>query len=129
MLPKRRKADAHRAESPLDTKLREVAEREARNRAEREQCQQVIKDAPLRAKKKAEEQREQLITRAARTETRRGNPAALHDRWRSLEVNVAAPAQHKRLRAERQQGRLMFFVLLFTLLGVAYWLYYTIAHS
>lgn len=129
MLPKRRKSDAQKAESPLDTKLREVAEREAKNRAEMEECQQVIKDAPLRAKKKAEEQREQLITRAARTETRRGNPAALHDRWRSLEVNVAAPAQHKRLRAERQQGRLMFFVLLFTLLGVAYWLYYTIAHA
>ena len=126
---KRRKADAQKAESPLEAKLREVAEREAKNRAEMEQCQQVINDAPQRAKKKAEAQRDQLLDRAARTETRRGNPAALPDRWRPLDVNVAAPAQHKRLRAERRQGRLLFFVLLFTLLGVGYWLYYTVTHS
>ena len=129
MLPKRRKADAQKSESPLDAKMREVAEREAKNRAEMEQCEQVIKEAPLRAKQKAEEQRAQLITSAARTETRRGNPAALPDRWRSLDANVAVPAQHKRLRAERRQGRLLFFMLLFALLGAGYWLYYTLAHS
>ena len=109
--------------------MREVAEREAKNLAEMEECQQVIKEAPQRAQKIAEARREELITRAARTETRRGNPAALHDRWRTMEVNAAAPAQHKRLRAERQQGRLLFFALLFTLLGVGYWLYYTLTHS
>ena len=129
MLPKRRKPDAQKTESSLDARLREVAEREARNRAEMEQCQQVIKDAPLRAQKKAEAQREQLITRAAHTEMRRGNRAALPDRWRPMEANVVAPARDKRLRAERRQGRLLFFVLLFALLGAGYWLYYTIAHS
>ena len=129
MLPKRRKADAQKSESPLDAKMREVAEREAKNRAEMEQCQQVIKDAPLRAKKKAEAQREQLIARAARTETRRGNRAALPDRWRPMEANVAVPARDKRLRAERRQGRLLFFMLLFVLLGAGCWLYYTIIHS
>ena len=129
MLPKRRKSGPPKTESPLDAKLREVAEREAKNRAEMEECQQVIKDAPQRARKIAEAQRDELITRAARTETRRGNPAALPDRWRPLEANVAVPAQHKRLRAERRQGRLLFFALLFTLLGVGYWLYYTLTHS
>ena len=109
--------------------MREVAEREAKNRAEMEQCQQVIKEAPDRAKKIAEERRRELIARAAHTETRRGSPSALPDRWRPLEVNAAAPARHKRLRAERRQGRLLFFVLLFTLLGVGYWLYYTVTHS
>ena len=116
-------------ESSLDARLREVAEREAKNRAAMEQCQQVIKDAPQRAKKKAEAQREQLIARAAHTEMRPGNRAALPDRWRPMEANVAAPARDKRLRAERLQGRLLFFVLLFTLLGAGYWLYYTITHS
>ena len=129
MLPKRKKAGPQKAESPLEAKMREVAEREAKNRAEMEQCQQVIKDAPLRARKIAEAQRDELITRAARTETRRGNPAALPDRWRPLEANVAVPAQHKRLRAERRQGRLLFFALLCTLLGVGYWIYYTVTHS
>ena len=118
MLPKRRKADAQKTESSLDARLREVAEREAKNRAEREQCEQVIKEAPLRAKQKAEDQRAQLITRAA-----------LPDRGRPREATVAAPARDKRLRAERRQGRLLFFVLLFTLLGAGYWLYYTITHS
>lgn len=129
MLPKRKKSSPQKTESPLEAKMREVAEREAKNRAEMEECRQVIKDAPLRAKKIAEAQRDELITRAARTETRRGNPAALPDRWRPLEANVAAPAQHKRLRAERRQGRLLFFALLFTLLSVGYWLYYTVTHS
>ena len=129
MLPRRRKSDPEKAESPLDAKMREVAEREAKNRAQMEECQQVIKDAPQRAKKIAEARREELIARAAHTETRRGNPAALHDRWRTMEVNAAAPAQHKRLRVERRQGRLLFFALLFTLLGVGYWLYYTLTHS
>lgn len=129
MLPKRKKAGPQKAESPIEAKMREIGEREAKNRAEMEQCQQVIKDAPLRAAKIAEAQRDELITRAARTETRRGNPAALPDRWRPLEANVAVPAQHKRLRAERRQGRLLFFALLFTLLGVGYWLYYTVTHS
>ena len=129
MLRKRRKSDAEKMESSLDARLREVAEREAKNRAEMEQCQQVIKDAPQRAKKKAEAQREQLIARAAHTEMRPGNRAALPDRWRPMEANVAAPARDKRLRAERRQGRLLFFVLLFTLLGAGYWLYYTITHS
>lgn len=129
MLRKRRKSDAEKTETSLDARLREVAEREAQNRAEMEQCQQVIKDAPQRAKKKAEAQREQLIARAAHTEMRLGNRAALPDRWRPMEANVAVPARDKRLRAERRQGRLLFFVLLFTLLGAGCWLYYTITHS
>ena len=54
MLPKRRKqAGAQKAESPLEARMREVAEREAKNRAEMEQCQQVIKDAPQRARRKS----------------------------------------------------------------------------
>ena len=129
MLPKRRKPGSQKTESPLDAKMREVAEREAKNRAEMEQCQQVIEEAPLRAKKIAAAQRDELITRAARTETRRGNPAALPDRWRPLEANVGVPARQKGMRAERRKGRLLFFALLFTLLGVGYWLYYSITHS
>ena len=128
MLPKRRKSDPKKTESPLDAKMREVAEREAKNREEMEQCQQVIKDAPERAKKIAEARREEIITRAARTDSRSGNRTVLIDPWR-INTTVGAPVQGKRLRAERQRGRLLFFTLLFTLLGVGYWLYYTLTHS
>jgi hypothetical protein len=130
MLPKRRKSDpSKKAESPLDAKMREIAEREEKMRAQMEECQKVIKEAPQRAEKIAQARREEMRTRATRTEARRGNPAALTDKWRTLEVNAAAPAQYKRLRKERRQGRQLFFALLLVLLGVCYWLYYTVTHS
>jgi hypothetical protein len=130
MLPKRRKPNPpKKVESPLDAKMREIAEREAKTRAQMEECQKVIKEAPQRAEKIAQARREEIRTRVTRTETRRRNPAALTDKWRTLEVNAAAPAQYKRLRKERRQGRQLFFVLLLVLLGVCYWLYYTVTHS
>jgi hypothetical protein len=129
MLPKRRKPGPQKPESPLDAKMREIAEREAKMRAEMEECQKVIKEAPERAEKIAQARREEIRARATRTEMRRSSPAALPDKWRALEVNAAAPAQHKRLRKERRQGRLLFFALLAVFLGVCYWLYYAVTHS
>jgi len=52
---------------------------------------------------------------------------ALPDR-RFSELNVAVPTKTKGLRSERRRGRLMFFVLLLTLSGLVYWLYYTVTH-
>ena len=129
MIPKRRKPGLQQPESPLEAKKREIAEREAKNCEEMEQCRKVIKEAPQRAEKIAKARRDELITRASRTEMRRGNPAALPDRWRTLEVNAAGPAQHKRLRAERRQGRLLFFVLLLAAAGLGCYVYYTFTQS
>lgn len=109
--------------------MREIAEREAKMRTQMEECQKVIQEAPQRAEKIAQARRDEIRARAAHTEMRHRNPAALTDKWRTLEVNAAAPAQHKRLRKERRQGRLLFFALLAVLLGVCYWLYYTVTHS
>lgn len=127
MSPKRRKPDPQ--ESPLDAKKREIAEQEAKNRAAMEQCKKLIEEAPQRAEKIARARREEVIARASRTDRRRESPAALPDRRHTLEVNAAPPARHKRLRAELRQGRLRFFLLLLLLIGVAYWLYYTVIHS
>ena len=129
MTPKRPKPGPQKLESPLDARKREIAEKEARNRAEMERCEKVIQEAPERAEKIARARREEMIARASRTDRRTAAPASLPDRWRTLEVNSAPPGRHKRLRAERRQGRLRFFLLLLTLLGLAYWLYYTLAHS
>ena len=129
MNPMRRKPDPRAAESPLEVKKREIAETEAKTRKAIEQCKKVIAEAPLRAEKIARARREEVIARASHTTGRRENPAALHDRWRTLEVNTATPVRHQRLRSERRQGRRLFFLLLLALAGVAYWLYYTVLHS
>lgn len=129
MIPKRRKPGPQKLESSLERKKREIAEKEARNRAEMEKCQKLIEEAPLRAEEIARARREEMIARASRTERRRTAPASLPDPRRTLEANPAPPGPQRRLRAERRQGRLRFFLLLFILLGLAYWLYCTLAQS
>jgi hypothetical protein len=131
MVPKRRKTNPSKegkAGSPLDERRRSLAEEEAKLREQMEQNQKLIEDAPKIARERARQRREELITRATRTDARPGSKAALIDR-RFYEVNVAAPAQHRRLRAERRQGRLTFFLLLIVFSGVIFWLYYTVMHS
>src|SRR5258708_36873193 len=128
MPSKRRKPGPPPAASPLDARQRSLAEEEAKLREKLEQCQKLIEDAPKIARERARQRRDELITQATRTEARPGSRAALIDR-RFYEANVAAPAQHRRLRAERRQGRLTFFVLLIVLGAVIFWLYYTVMHS
>jgi len=131
MVPKRRKTDppnAGKAGTPLDARRRSLAEEEAKLREQMEQNQKLIEDAPKIARERARQRSEELITRATRTDARPGSRAALIDR-RFYEVNVAAPAQHRRLRSERRQGRLLFFLLLLLFCAAIFWLYYTVIHS
>jgi hypothetical protein len=131
MVPKRRKTNppkAGKAGSPLDDRRRSLAEEEAKLREQMEQHQKLIEDAPKIARERARQRREELITRATRTDARPGSKAALIDR-RFYEANVAAPAQRLRMRAERRQGRLTFFMLLIVFSAVIFWLYYTVMHS
>jgi hypothetical protein len=127
MLPKRRPPGKEKSPTPLDEKARALAEQQAKLEAEIARQQQVIKEAPERAKVIQQRRREELINRASRTEARPGSRVALPDR-RFNELNVAVPARQKGLRAERRRGRLMFFVLLLTFCGVVYWLYSTVTH-
>lgn len=114
--------------TPLDSRLRALEDQERKNRERMEKCQKLLEDAPKLAAERAREQREELITRAARTVKHAGGGTALPDR-RYLEVNVAAPAQQRRMRAERRQGRLMFFFLLLALAGAVCFLYYTVTQG
>ncbi len=126
MIPKRSKPSPHKLESPLDAKKREIAEQEARNRAEMEKCQKVIEGAPERAEKLAQAKRDELTARASQTDRRRASSTSLPDSRYTMEANAAAP---RRLRAERRQGRLHFFLLLLVLLGLTYWLFLALTHS
>ena len=132
MTPKRRKADPPKngqGGSPLDARQRSLAEEESKLREKMEQYQKLIEDAPKIALERARLRREELITRATRTDARPGTRAALIDR-RTYDANVAvASLPHRRMRAERRQGRLTFFILLMVFSAVIFWLYYTVIHS
>ena len=89
--------------------------------------EKLIEEAPKLAEQRAREQRQELLRRAARSVKRTGPIAALPDR--RYDANVAAPVQQRRMRAERRQGRLMFFVLLLALAAAIFYLYYTVTHG
>jgi hypothetical protein len=111
--------------SPLTAKQRELLEQEQKLKAEIERKQQFVANAPKRAAEMQREQRDELLRRAATMHPGIRN-TSIPDRRFSLDANVAVPAQQKRMRAERRQGRLMFFILLLTLAGSILYLYYTV---
>ena len=113
--------------TPLTAKQRELLEQEQRVKAQMDACTKFMKDAPERLAQKQREQREELIRRAAMPH-RGGGSTKVVDRRFELEATIVAPAQ-RRMRAERRQGRLMFFVLLLTLAGAIFYLYYTVTHG
>lgn len=127
MAPKRRpEGNDKKKPTPLDEKARALAEAQAKLEAEIARQQQVIQEAPQRAKEIQQRRRDELINRASRTEARPGSRTALPDR-RFSELNLGMPpARQRGLRSERRRGRLMFFVLFVTLCGLVYWLYYTV---
>lgn len=111
-------------DTPLTAKQRAIAEQEAKLRAQVERYQKLIEEAPKLAKERQRVQREQFINRASRTETRPGSRTSLPDR--RYDLNVGTPARQRRLRSERNRGRMTFFVLLLVLAGAVLWLYYTV---
>ena len=123
----RRKEDPRMSESPIDAKKRQLAEREAANRAEIQKRQEFLKKAPKRAEEAANAKREKLIERASRADRPRSRRSAtLPDPWRTYETNVAVPAQEKRTRSERRKGRRLFLFLVLVLIGAGYVLYVSI---
>jgi hypothetical protein len=126
VVPKKKrkgKDDEAAPDTTLDSKKKAVAADEAKLRAQMERYQKLIENAPKIAKERERRQREQFVTRAARADHRPAR-AALPDR--RYELNPGAPARQRRLRAERNRGRAMFFILLLIFAGVVGWLYFTI---
>ncbi len=122
------------AATPLDAAQRKIAEEEAKVRAEMEKYQRLIEQAPKRAaeaKQRLETQkriqREEAVVRRSKIEGRFGSLAALPDR--RYELNAGAPARQRRLRAERNRGRFMFFILLLVFAGTVAFLWVTMTHG
>ena len=127
MRPKRdskQKAQALPA-SPLDAKRRALAEQEAKLQTEIARRTKLIEDAPKIAREQEQRRREEIVKRASRTEARYGTRAALQDPRHAYEANVGT-RRVPRLKSERRQGMLTFFVLCLVLAAVLFWLYYTV---
>ena len=109
--------------SPLDVKRRALAEQQAKLEAEIAKKQRLIEEAPKIAKEQERQRRNEIIARASRTEGRLGT-RGLQDQRYAYQATVIAPT--RRLKSERRQGMLTFFVLCMVLAAVLAWLYYTV---
>ena len=118
MVPKRQTKPPQKSASPLDAKKQALADQENQIRAEMERRRKLIEDAPRIAEELQRKKREEHLRRKSRGVSL--NSPALSDP-RYLEANTASPA--RRLRKDRNQGMLLFFVLLALLLAVLYWVY------
>jgi hypothetical protein len=127
MAQKRRaaKREPSYEESALAAKQKQIAAEQAKLEAEMAKYKKLIDEAPKLAAERARRARDQFVIRASRTEHRGGNRAALPTH-RRYDLDPGAPARQKRLRAERNKGRFMFFVLLLTFCGVMAWLYFSV---
>ena len=112
--------------SPLEEQKRALAEEEARVQAKKAHLQKLIERAPLLAEEQQRRRRDELIKRASRTDARHGSRVALQDPRFGYEANLGTPAPIRRLKSERRQGMLTFFVLCVVLAGALCWLYYTV---
>jgi chromosome segregation ATPase len=108
--------------TPLDAEKRRLQEEAARLKREMEEKQQLIERAPQMKAEYEKRRREELVTRASRTEARFGSPGALPDPRYGYELNIGAAAP-RRLRRERHRGMWTFFALLLLLGLVIYWVY------
>lgn len=127
MRPNRPRKNPALPASPLSAQRTALQERERQVQEQMARYEKLLEDAPKLAAQRQKERREEHINRSSRLEKRAGGVAQLPDR--RFEANIAAPAQHRRLRAERRQGRLMFFVLLLTLAASIFYLYYTVTRG
>jgi hypothetical protein len=115
--------------TPLDAEKRRLQEEAARLYADIERKKDLIKRAPELKAKAEKRRREELVTRAARTEARFGSPGALIDPRHGLEANVGAVVRERKLRKHRRQGMWTFFVLCSILVTILYWVWTTLVRG
>jgi len=124
----KKKPEPSKAPTPLSTKQRALQEQETKLKAEMERCKKLVEDAPRIAAEQQRRQREEMINRASMTH-RPTRPTAVVDRGTTLRADPAVTGRQRRTRAERRQGRMMFFVLLLTLAAAVFYLYHTVTRG
>jgi len=112
----------------LEEQERLLEERKRQIREEMAQCQEVVKRAPEIKQEQARIRREEIAKiRASQLPPAQRRRSALPDIRHHYQYQVAPQVQRgPRLRRERSQGRLTFFLLLAALLVVLAWAYTTL---
>ena len=108
-----------RSKTALDQTKQELARQESEVRDQMQKLERMIADAPRVAEEIEKRQREELLMRASEGGSRLDVSLALHDE------RHGDPTPEKRrgsLRKERREGRILFLVLIITLLIAAIWL-------
>ena len=107
-------------DTTLDHSKQELARRESELRARMEKLEQMIADAPRVAEEINRQQREELLTRASEGSRRLDVAIALQDK--RYGEDVASSRRRPALRKQRREGRIIFVVLLITLVVAILWL-------
>src|SRR5436309_15504107 len=108
-----------RSGTALDHKQEELTQRESELRSEVEKLERMIADAPRVAQEAEKRQREELLMRASEGGSRLDVSMALQDKRHG----DAGPSKRRgSLRKERREGRILFLLLIITLLAAAIWL-------
>jgi septal ring factor EnvC (AmiA/AmiB activator) len=111
---------ARKSATALDQTKDELARQESELRQKMAELEQMIADAPRVAEEITRQQREALMTRASDGGRRLDVSIALNDK-RYIET-AGASRRRPSLRKQRREGRIIFILLLITLMGAVAWL-------
>src|ERR1700737_5212819 len=107
-----------RSATALDQTKLELARQESELRGQMEKLERMIADAPRLAEEEARKQREELRERAGAERTRLDVSLGAADKWESVEI----PQRRGSMRKQRREGRIIFLVLVITLVVAVIWL-------
>ncbi len=108
-----------RSTTALDQTKEALARQESELRDQMQKLERMIADAPRVAEEAEKRQREELLMRASQGGSRLDVSMTLQD-WRHGEAGSGK--RRGSLRKERREGRILFLVLVITLLAAAIWL-------
>lgn len=132
MPSKRRTANQQKLPATsLEEQARKLEDDKRRIAEELRQCEEFLKKAPEIKKEQEKRMRDELVRKRATaapqvTPRRRALPDNRYIHSFNAEVDDR-PRRSPRLRKERSQGRMTFFLLLFALVMVLGWAYSTFA--
>jgi hypothetical protein len=109
-----------KSDSTLDQTKQDLVRRETELRDQMEKLERMIADAPRVAEEITRQQREELFMRASEGRSRLDVSMALPD-TRYAEVAGRGPRRGA-LRKERREGRIIFIVLMISLVAAVIWL-------
>ena len=108
-----------RSTTTLDQTKQELARQESELRDQMQKLERMIADAPRVAEEVEKRQREELLMRASEGGSRLDVSMAWHDERYG---GVAPSKPRGSMRKQRREGRIIFLVLIITLLIAAIWL-------